>query len=311
MLFIKKKLKWIFLILSFLAIIIMVQDSWQDIRNIHIKSNGYIFLLLSLLITFLAHIWSGILWVYILKSCQQSIHINLGLKIYLITNIYKYLPGNVGHFLKRIYELQRLGFSASIASVGIIIEPCLMLISALLVTLLAHVLDSTKITINTNTLFLYLIPISIALIIIHPFFLNKVISYLSKQKYKSLESKNANYIKRYPGLIILGEVGFILLKAQGFILVLMSFISISSDNFLRFIGSFSFAWLLGLVTPCAPGGIGIFEATVLRMLRPSISNIEVILASVAIFRIINVLAEVLGMFLGYLINRNSLKKTYK
>ena len=48
MLFIKKKLKWIFLILSFLAIIIMVQDSWQDIRNIHIKSNGYIFLLLSL-----------------------------------------------------------------------------------------------------------------------------------------------------------------------------------------------------------------------------------------------------------------------
>ena len=111
--------------------------------------------------------------------------------------------------------------------------------------------------------------------------------------------------------IILGEVGFILLKAQGFILVLMSFISISSDNFLRFIGSFSFAWLLGLVTPGAPGGIGIFEATVLRMLRPSISNIEVILASVAIFRIINVLAEVLGMFLGYLINRNSLKKTYK
>ena len=186
-----------------------------------------------------------------------------------------------------------------------------MLISALLVTLLAHVLDSTKITINTSTLFLYLIPISITLIIIHPFFLNKVISYLSKQKYKSLESKNANYIKRYPGLIILGEVGFILLKAQGFILVLMSFISISSDNFLRFIGSFSFAWLLGLVTPGAPGGIGIFEATVLRMLRPSISNIEVILASVAIFRIINVLAEVLGMFLGYLINRNSLKKTYK
>ncbi|BDA39741.1 lysylphosphatidylglycerol synthase domain-containing protein [Candidatus Atelocyanobacterium thalassae] len=311
MLFIKKKLKWVFLILSFLVIRIILRDSWQDIQNIHIRSNGYLFLLSSLLITFFSHIWSGIFWVYILKSCQQSIKTSLGLKIYLITNVYKYLPGNIGHFLKRVHELQKLGFSVSIVSIAIILEPCLMIVSALLITLLTYIVDSTRIIINTNIVFLYLMLIIIILIIVHPFFLNKIVIYLSKKKYKILENKSANYIRQYPGLIILGEVVFILLKAQGFILALMSFIPVSLDNFLTLIGSFSFAWLLGLITPGAPGGIGIFEVTVLQMLQSSFLDTEIILATVAIFRIINILAEVSGMCLGYLINNNSLKKIYK
>ncbi len=310
MLFIKKKLRWIFFTLSLLVIIVILRDSWQDIQNIHIRPHGYLFLFLSLLIIFFTNIWSGFLWVYILRSCQQPIKINHGLRIYLITNIYKYLPGNIGHFLKRIYELQKLGYSASIVSIGIVIEPFLMALSALLITLLIYIVDTTKITVNISILFLYLIPIVITLVIIHPFFLNKIVIYLSKKKYKILESENKNHIRKYPGLIILGEVGFILLKAQGFILTLMSFTPVSLDHFLTLISSFSFAWLLGLVTPGAPGGIGIFEVTILQMLSSFLPNTEIILATVAIFRVTNILAEVLGMCLAYLIN-NPLKKIYK
>jgi uncharacterized membrane protein YbhN (UPF0104 family) len=38
------------------------------------------------------------------------------------------------------------------------------------------------------------------------------------------------------------------------------------------LGAFSLAWLLGLVVPGAPGGLGVFEATAIALLQQRFSG---------------------------------------
>jgi glycosyltransferase 2 family protein len=57
--------------------------------------------------------------------------------------------------------------------------------------------------------------------------------------------------------------------------------------------AFSFAWMLGLVVPGAPGGIGVFEATAIALLNSQIPT-GTIIGGVALYRMISILAEVSG-----------------
>jgi glycosyltransferase 2 family protein len=59
------------------------------------------------------------------------------------------------------------------------------------------------------------------------------------------------------------------------------------------IGAFSFSWLLGLVVPGAPGGVGVFEVTAIALLDDHIAT-AVLLSIVALYRLISVLAETIG-----------------
>ncbi|WP_426546971.1 hypothetical protein [Dapis sp. BLCC M126] len=62
---------------------------------------------------------------------------------------------------------------------------------------------------------------------------------------------------------------------------------------------FSLAWLLGLVVPGAPGGVGVFEATALTLLEQKFSP-GIVLSGVAFYRLISVLAETFAAGLALL-----------
>jgi uncharacterized membrane protein YbhN (UPF0104 family) len=68
------------------------------------------------------------------------------------------------------------------------------------------------------------------------------------------------------------------------------------------VGAFSLGWLLGLVIPGAPGGLGVFEATVLAVLTPQFPA-AIVLGVVALYRLNSTLAEVLAAGLAVLDER--------
>ena len=67
-------------------------------------------------------------------------------------------------------------------------------------------------------------------------------------------------------------------------------------------GAFSIAWLLGLVVPGAPGGIGVFEAVAIALLGNQLPT-GLLISSVALYRLISTLAEALGAGLIWLEDR--------
>lgn len=111
---------------------------------------------------------------------------------------------------------------------------------------------------------------------------------------------NKKYIEQYPKTIFLGEIVFILLKGLGFILTWIAFIPISINQIPVLLSAFSFSWLLGLVVPGAPSGIGVFEATIITLLKRGEFPVQIVISTIAIFRIISILAEIVGAGLGLL-----------
>jgi len=282
----KPYLRWVILGGTVFFIASAIHQNWQQVAAIRIAAAGYLNLAIALLLTLLAHIWSGWVWSWILRELNQPATGLWSIKVYLTTNLAKYLPGNVWHFYGRVIAAKDAGFSGAAATLSVLLEPLLMAAAALAIAL------TTGSRTNGIT---QLLCLSAVLIAIHPRFLNPLLQLASRLKGKSQAVQNQQpvQIRRYPLLPLLGEAGFVALRALGFVLTLSALSPIAPAQIPLIFSAFSFAWVLGLVVPGAPGGIGVFEATAIALLNSQIST-GTIIGGVALYRIISIFAEVSG-----------------
>ena len=292
---IKPYLRWFILGGTLFFLLQTLKDRWQEVAKVRIDGNGWGILVLALVVTLVAHIWSGWVWTWILRAFKQPVSQRWALEVYLKTNIAKYLPGNIWHYAGRISAITKAGGSLGEASFSVLIEPLLMAAAALFIALLSSSLGFISTTSNPTILGLQVIGLVVVLLGIHPLFLNPVIKFLNRSK-KVTETGEVK-LEGYPLSPLLGEMGFLFWRGSGFLLTLLVFFPVTPSQIPQLLSSFSFAWLLGLVVPGAPGGLGIFEATIIALLRNQISA-GLILTVVAIFRMVSVLAELLGAGLG-------------
>ena len=285
----KPYLLWVILGGTVFFIASAIHQNWQEVAAIRISATGYLNLAIALLITLLAHIWSGWVWSWILRELNQPATGLWSIKVYLITNLAKYLPGNVWHFYGRVIAAKKAGFSVEAATLSVLLEPLLMAAAALAIAL------TTGSRTNGIT---QLLCLSAVLIAIHPRFLNPLLQLASRLKGKSqdaqaVQNQQPVQIRRYPLLPLLGEAGFVALRGLGFLLTLSALSPIAPAQIPLVFSAFSFAWVLGLVVPGAPGGIGVFEATAIALLNSQIPT-GTIIGGVALYRIISIFAEVSG-----------------
>jgi glycosyltransferase 2 family protein len=281
----KPYLRWVVLgsILFFLAS--TLKHHWQEVAAIQISAAGYGYLVAGLGMTLLAHIWSGWVWSWILRELHQPAGGGWGIAVYLKTNIAKYLPGNIWQFYGRVVAAKQAGFSVGAATLSVVLEPLLMAAAALAIALWGA---------QPNNRLLQALILAAVLIGIHPRILNPLLQIASRLKGKSQSDQpvSSPQLRRYPLLPLLGEMGFVLLRATGFLLTLLALSPIAANQIPLLVSSFSFAWLLGLIVPGAPGGIGVFEATAIALLHQFPTGM--ILGSVALYRLISILAEAIG-----------------
>jgi glycosyltransferase 2 family protein len=277
----KSLLRWLILgaVLFFLAK--ALKDNWQEVAQIKISSTGWLYLGSALGVTLIAHIWTGWVWSWIFKTLNQKVSGFWAVRVYLKTNIAKYIPGNIWHYYGRIRLATEANIPTSIATLSVLLEPLLLTAAALLVALIGSA--------PQNRLLQFL-SLAIVLIAIHPLILNQGIKLVSKLKNKGDDLKK---IEHYPFLPLLGELGFLGLRGGGFVLTFWALHPVNLSQIPILISSFSLAWLLGLVVPGAPGGIGVFEAIATALLGALFSP-GLILSVVALYRLISILAEVVG-----------------
>jgi uncharacterized membrane protein YbhN (UPF0104 family) len=295
---IKGFLRWLILGATLFFIINTFQNNWQQVIEIRINSQGWLMLFLALISTMFAHIFSGLVWHKILNILHCSLSGFKALKVYLITNIAKYLPGNVWHFYGRINAVTKGGDHISVATLSVLLEPLLMAAAALLVALISSSFGIIETAPTWKILAVQIIGLTVVLIGIHPRIINPVLQKVSKSKG---EQKSA-ILKEYPLWPLLGELGFLLLRGTGFLFVCLALISVDLKTIPLLLTVFSLAWLLGLIVPGAPGGMGIFEATAIASLDASQFPAAMVLTIVALFRIISILAELITALICWLSN---------
>lgn len=308
--------------------------------SLKITATGWSYLGLSLILNLLAHIWSGWVWTAILREFNQSVPVFWALRIYLITNMAKYIPGNVWHFYGRIVTMNQIGVPGNVATVSVLLEPLLMAAAALIIALIfaplqtnaapelaigAYQVSQTVMAIGK------ILGLTFVLSSVHPVILNFLLNLLGKAKLKKnhqsakisdiinqIEADSApnapglaaRKMQRYPLFPLIGEMVFLWLRGGGFLLAMVAMLQpLNPFNLATLIKSvslvlsaFSFSWLLGLVVPGAPGGIGIFEATAIALLQDNFPP-GILLGALAFYRLISVVAEAIGGAIAWLIEK--------
>lgn len=217
----------------------------------------------------------------------------------------KYLPGNVWHYYGRIVAAKNANIPAGAATLSVLLEPLLMVAAALIII----VVFGSQFAAAYSTLSLQILKflsLAVVLCAVHPRFLNPAIGFVYKLKVKgsavNTQPSIPFKVKRYPLLPLLGELGFLGLRGTGFILTVFALTPLHLSQLPLLLGAFSFAWLLGLVVPGAPGGLGVFEVTAIALLQHSFPS-AVIISAIASYRLISIIAEAAGATLASLDER--------
>ncbi|MBD2089697.1 UPF0104 family protein [Microcoleus sp. FACHB-1515] len=285
----KPYLRWLILGATLFFLLQVLRSHAQEVAAIRLDRSAVEMLAIALAVTLIAHIWAGCVWSWILQDLKQPASASWGIKTYLKTNISKYLPGNVWHFYGRISAAKSAGIPIAAATLSVFMEPLLMATAALVVALIGNVTHWAW----------SLLSLAIGLAIVHPRCLNPLLSRLQRSKGTGEQWQ----LQHYPLRPFLGELGFLLLRGTGFLLTLLALTRFDPMQIPRLLGAFSWAWLLGLVIPGAPGGLGVFEATAIALLDGLLPT-AIVLSVVALYRLISVLAEAIGAGVAWLIDRS-------
>ncbi|MEM0980603.1 MAG: YbhN family protein [Cyanobacteria bacterium P01_H01_bin.58] len=290
----KPYLRWVILAVTLGFLLHSLRQNWQQVLALRLTVAAIANLLIALGITLLAHIWSGWVWHWIIRLLNIQVAGSWSVITYLKTNIGKYLPGNVWHFLGRIQALRSQGAPVGIAATAVGMEPLLMAAAAL-----------ALIVVSRPTAILQAGILLVVLVGVHPRVLNPLLKRLTAAKLKqsNLVAQQTDLgLRHYPLKPLIGEVTFVLIRGAGFLFILAALTPTTSREWPFVIGNFSIAWLLGLVVPGAPGGLGIFESTALALLGPTFTPAAV-LGAVTLYRLVSTLAELLGAALAVLDER--------
>ena len=254
------------------------------------KNANYIFL--AFLFCILSIFFNAIAWKNIVIWFGKTKSKDNFISFYVVTNVLKYVPGGIWHFLERYNFLKDIS-NPQLAFYSTLIEPYFMLCSSFLLASVGMIFSPFY--------FLLLLPlISLNRKLIY--LILRIIEILKSKTITALKIKNANYkfnetikiISFFPSKALFIETLFVLSKFIGFIICLyiVSFDEQYSIFYLLVI--FCLSWAIGLVVPTAPGGAGVFEACFLFFVGKNIPQ-NIIFVSLIYFRLISTSADI---FLG-------------
>jgi glycosyltransferase 2 family protein len=260
--------------------------NWQEVSKLHLQPQAWIYVSVAIVIAVCAQLWSALVWGAILELLRHPVPRRWAIITLLKNAPAKYLPGSVWHLYGRVRAAQRRGIGLEFATLSVILEPLFIMAGGLGLALW-HGSSSN----------LLIAALSIILLAVHPFFLNRL-----WQFWRSSQGKESTggALRRYPSSVLLGALAFMVLRSVTFICIVLAFTPINWSLLKPLMSGFSFAWLLSLIIP-SPGGLGVFESSALQVLQGSLSP-SLLLGCVTVYRLVTIVAELIGAGAAYLIN---------
>ena len=263
----------------------------ESLSNLTITSQEILWLIWGILFSFLSVIINAYAWKLLIDNIVCDINKLNIVKLFLATNIYKYLPGGIWHFVSR-YNSLRLELSKEKSIESILLEPILMLVAGFIF-----------IPFRGFNITIYILCWSTTLIFL-PAFRQFVVKKLKVMKAKvftnndnindSIFAQNNPRTIFYPYKPLLVETTFIFFRFLGFLCCINAFSIGSFISHGELISYFSFAWIIGLIVPAAPGGLGVFESVILFSLGSSHLPEAPLIASLLCYRLVSTISDILA-----------------
>lgn len=274
---------------SLAFVVVALVSHGEQLRQLSLTGLSFCWLLLGVGITWFSLLVNAFAWrVLVGWLGHRPSEVSL-VPLFLSSNLLKYLPGGIWHFVERMRVLRpHMGAGPALASV--LLEPLLMVVAALLWVPFGGWQSGLAIACCLPTMLLV------------PRWREPLLKRLERTKAKQLDRADAGLVGAvspealgsgrddYPWKALAMEMLFVAFRFGGFWCCVMAFSLSPSLSTGEWLAGFALAWTVGLVVPGAPGGLGVFEATLLLRLGSEVPEAS-LLAVVLCYRVIATIAD--------------------
>ena len=272
----------------------------RALLQLRLDLQGGLWLLLGLGLSLLSLVVNGLAWGCVLRWLGLRPRWEALVRLYLTTNLRKFLPGGFWHLATRVQVL-RSGPPASplpgllstpAALLATLMDPLLAAIGALALMALGGWQNGLAL--------LGLVP----LLLLRPRWFNPLLRRLERKRARALGLERelereglATVVSGWPWPPLLVEMAFVLLRFAGFATCVVAFDLPFTNDWGVWLAGFCLAWTAGLVVPGAPGGLGVFETVLLLRLAPQVP-VASLLAVALSYRLLVTLGDLLAAALA-------------
>ena len=260
--------------ISFLFSELVSEINTSNILNLSLVASVTILSITYCMISFfLCAGWHSLCKVYMHRPSLYANYI-----FYSKTQIYKYLPGNVFHYASRQIEAKGIGFPQSRVAVLSTYELFLLVILSIIICDL--VLFKSNVFWITS-IFLTLCAIKLLY--------DKKLN-IERLKYGIISMTCYSVYLVLSGLIFSLVVFYIEPSIAGF------------GNLATFVGIYAYAWVIGVLTPGSPSGVGVREALMLISFEHYF-EFDVPVSALVSSRIITISGDLLFFLSGHIVSK--------
>lgn len=240
-----------------------------------------------------------LIWQFLLQGNRIFLPYMAAFRILSISNINKYLPGNVFQFASRAILAREYGVPLSICTISMAQEAFLLILCGSIIGCAGFLLSGN----SPVQLEILLFMIVAGLIVLHPRILWAIIRFMLNCLGKEIPLSNTPFNYRY--LFFAFFLTFVVFILWGFVLFILLLALIPAAKGLLMLSFFAFAisWIAGFITPGAPAGLGVREAVIIMLLGPSVDPATSLTAA-GLLRLVTTIGELLFFVVGWLVVKN-------
>lgn len=268
-------------VLSLIYLAVFSVRHWHGLKQLPSISPVHVAIAVALYGT--AHFTSAAAWVRGLQSLGQPMPFFTGIRIALVSQIGKYLPGNVVHYVARAGLASASGINLANSGISTITEILANLFGAALVVSATMLLDPAPIDgMHVALAGGLMIPAVLGSIIV---LVATALLHFTSLPMRSLLAASVCF------------VGSFILVGLSFFIVVSSVSHVAPSPF-GAIGIYAVAWTAGYVVPGAPAGLGMREVILVAWLTPMIGGGPAIACSL-LHRVVSTCVDALVAIIGY------------
>ncbi len=243
-------------------------QGWDQIKTYPWRVN-LLWLVLAAVFPMVNAVGHGMLWTWSNRRMAIDLPYRTGVRIFLMAQLAKYVPGGVWSFANVAYSGQKLGLSGSLLTLTFILNMLLIVAASAILAapLLPIAFPDTALRLDAVVLGGLLVAIVTA-----PLVLRVALESVARWRKLDTVALQVHRLTSYPALLFMFVVvlGLHLFNLASFVLFLQSSMPIAWADSLHAALAWNTAWLAGFLFLIAPSGLGVREYVLVLLLQPGI-----------------------------------------
>jgi len=247
------------IVLFFLARILY--RDWDKISTYDWDVNYYL-LVFSFILMVVSSIVIGLGWNLILRLLGAVVGYRRALKIYLLTELGRYIPGKIWTMVGKVYLLEKEGIAGVKAATSVVVRLAIHVVSGLLIFLVSLLFWTPAESVRRVYFLFFLLPVG--LLFLHPSVFGRTLNFALKR----LKRNDIKFNLKYEHIILLVFFwcGWWVLIGISIYFLIISIYPLSFTLLPAIIGICAITWLVGFLSFMIPAGLGVIEGMVVLLL---------------------------------------------